>query len=308
MSILQYDAKLCELMDTHTKAFLVHADNVGSKQFMDIRAALRGHTTILMGKNTMMRRCIRLYVERTGNDQWLCLLDHLLGNVGLIFTHSDLTEVRSIIAEFKVGAPARVGLVAPNDVIVPAGNTGMDPSQTSFFQVLNIPTKITKGSIEITADMHVVHAGEKVGASEATLLAKLGIKPFTYGLVILQVYDNGSLYDAKVLDITDDDLGDVISAGVRNIAALCRELSVPSLAAAPHSLIDGYKNILAIAVETEYSFPLADKVKEFLKNPGAFAAAAPAAGGASAAAPAAAAAAPEPEEEEDADMGFSLFD
>jgi len=302
-----YDAKLCELMDTHTKAFLVHADNVGSKQFMDIRAALRGTSTILMGKNTMMRRTIRLYIERTGNDQWACLLDHMIGNVGIVFTQGDLGEVRKTISEFKVGAPARVGLLAPNDVIIPSGNTGMDPSQTSFFQVLNIPTKINKGTIEITADVHVVHAGEKVGASEATLLSKLGIKPFTYGLVVLQVYDNGSLYDPKVLDITDDDLGDHLTAGIRNIAALCRELSIPSLAAAPHSLIDGYKNLLAIAVETEYSFPLADKVKEFLKNPGAFAAAAPAAGAAGGAAPAAAAA-PEPEEEEDADMGFSLFD
>jgi large subunit ribosomal protein LP0 len=301
----QYDARLCELLDTHTQAFLVHADNVGSKQFMDIRAALRGHTTILMGKNTMIRRSIRLYCERTGNDQWLVLLDHMLGNVGIVFTKGDLNEVRAKIDEFKVGAPARVGLVAPCDVIVPAGNTGMDPSQTSFFQVLNIPTKINKGTIEITADVHVVRTADKVGASEATLLAKLGIKPFTYGLVVLQVYDDGALYDPKVLDITDDDLGATISAGVRNIAALCRQLGLPSLAAAPHALVDGYKNVLAIALGTDYSFPLADKVKEMLKNPGAFAAAAaPAAGGA-----APAAKAPEPEEEsEEEDAGFSLFD
>jgi large subunit ribosomal protein LP0 len=292
-------------MDTHNKCFIVHADNVGSKQFMDIRAALRGNSTILMGKNTMMRRSIRLYIERTGNDQWAPLLDHMFGNVGLVFTTGDLSEVRATIAEFKVGAPARVGLLAPNDVIIPAGGTGMDPSQTSFFQVLNIPTKINKGTIEITSDMHVVHAGEKVGASEATLLAKLGIKPFTYGLVVLKVFENGALYDPKVLDITDDDLGGYIIQGVRNIAALCRELAIPSIAAAPHALIDGYKNVLAIALETEYSFPLADKVKEMLKNPGAFAAAAaPAAGGGAAAS----AAAPEPEpEEEEEDMGFDLF-
>ena len=307
---MQYDAKLCELMDTHTKAFLVHADNVGSKQFMDIRAALRHDSTILMGKNTMIRRSIRLYCERTGNDQWLQLLDHMVGNVGLVFTKGDLSDVRSRIAEFKVGAPARVGLLAPNDVIVPAGNTGMDPAQTSFFQVLNIPTKITKGSIEITSDVHVVREGEKVGASEATLLAKLGIKPFTYGLVILQVFDDGTMYDPKILDITDEDLGGSITAVTQNIAALCRQLALPSMAAAPHALIDAYKNLLAIAVETDVSFPRADKIKEMLANPEAFAAAAaaaaPAAGGGGGAA--AAAAEPEPEEEEDEDMGFSLFD
>ena len=226
-------------MDTHTKCFIVQADNVGSKQFMDIRAAIRDSSTIIMGKNTMVRRCIRSYVERTGNEQWAGLVDKINGNVGLVFTTGDLTTVKDTIAEFKVGAPAKVGTLAPINVSIPAGNTGMDPSQTSFFQVLNIPTKITKGTIEITADIQVVTAGEKVGASEATLLAKLGIKPFSYGLKVETVYEDGSIYDAKVLDITDDDLSAYIASGVQRIAALCRQTGTPSIAAAPHALVDG---------------------------------------------------------------------
>jgi large subunit ribosomal protein LP0 len=110
-----------------------------------------------------------------------------------------------------------------------------------------------------------------------------------------------------VLDITDEDLGNLITAGLRNIAAACLELNYPTMASLPHSLVNGYKNVLAIAVETDYTFPLAEKVKAYLADPSAFAVAAPAAG-AGGAAPAAAAAAPEPEEEEDEDMGFSLFD
>ena len=54
-------------------------------------------------------------------------------------------------------------------------------------QALNIPTKINKGSVEIVSDVKLITAGDKVGASEATLLAKLGIKPFSYGLIIKQV-------------------------------------------------------------------------------------------------------------------------
>lgn len=53
-----------------------------------------------MGKNTLLRRCIRLYCERTGNDQWLGLLDHLIGNVGLVFTTGDLNEVRARRGDF----------------------------------------------------------------------------------------------------------------------------------------------------------------------------------------------------------------
>jgi large subunit ribosomal protein LP0 len=302
-----YDKKFCNLLETFDKAFIVHADNVGSKQFQNIRAALRaqGQTVILMGKNTMMKRCLRLYIDRTGNDKWSCLLEVLVGNVGIIFTKTELTDVRDKIGEFRVGAPARAGVIAPCSVSCAAGPTGMDPSQTSFFQTLNIATKINKGSIEILNDMVVVTEGERVGASQATLLAKLGIRPFSYGLVIHNVIEGGSMYDPKVLDLTDNDINNAIMAGCANVAALSLATGIPTLASIPHSIINSYKNVLAICVETEYSFPLADKVKAYLANPSAFASAAPAAGGGGGAA---AAKAPEPEEEEEEDMGFDLFD
>lgn len=304
-----YDARLCSMLDEYERAFLVFADNVGSNQMMNIRAGLRPDSVVLMGKNTMMRRSIREYVERTGNTQVESLLPLLKGNVGIVFTKGELAAVRDEIAKYKVGAPARVGLVAPIDVIVPPGNTGLDPSQTSFFQVLNIATKINKGTVEIISDVQLVKAGEKVGSSEAALLSKLGIKPFSYGLVIRQVYENGSVYDPKVLDLTDDDLANSFSAGVATVAALSLGANYPTLVSIPHSIINSYKNVLAVSIATEYSFPLADKVKEYLADPSKFAAAAPAAAASGGSAPAAAAApVEEEEEEEEEDMGFSLFD
>jgi len=304
----KYDQKLTQLLSKYNKAFIVHADNVTSKQFMNIRAAIRlmNDSAILMGKNTLMKRCFRLYEERTGDSTWSCLLPELVGNVGVVFTNGDLIETRDKIGEFKKGAPARVGLLAPLDVHVPAGPTGLGPEQTSFFQALNIPTKITKGTIEITTDVHLIKTGDRVGPSQATLLGKLGIKPFSYGLAILKVYEGGSMFDPKVLDITDADLMASFGAGLRNVAAISLATGYPTLAAIPHLVINGFKNVLAVSLETDYTFPHAQKVKDFLANPSAFAVAAPAAGGAAAAA--AAAPEPEPEEEEEEDMDFDLFD
>jgi large subunit ribosomal protein LP0 len=303
----EYHARLCEYLNTFDKAFIVGADNVGSKQFQDIRAALRPESIILMGKNTMMKRSIRMYCEDTGSETWAPIIDELVGNVGIVFTKGDLSQVKEEISKYKVGAPARVGLLAPNDVTIPSGGTGMDPSQTQFFQVLGIATKINKGTIEIVSDVHLIKAGDRVGASEAALLGKLGIKPFKYGLEIVKVFEGGALFDPAVLAITDDDLMASAAAAVSNVAALSLATGIPTLASIPHSVINGYKNVLAIALETDYSFPLADKVKAILENPEAFmAAAAPAAS-----APAAAAAPAkkeEPSEEEEEDMGFSLFD
>ena len=70
-------------------------------------------------------------------------------NVGFVFTKEDLCEIRDLLLANKVKAPAKAGAIAPLDVTVPAQNTGMGPEKTSFFQALSIPTKITKGTIEI---------------------------------------------------------------------------------------------------------------------------------------------------------------
>ncbi|MBA0572005.1 hypothetical protein Goshw_025995 [Gossypium schwendimanii] len=309
---IAYDAKLCQLLDEYTQILIAAADNVGSNQLQNIRKGLRGDSVVLMGKNTMMKRSVRMHAEKTGNQAFLNLIPLLQGNVGLIFTKGDLKEVSEEVAKYKVGAPARVGLVAPIDVVVPPGNTGLDPSQTSFFQVLNIPTKINKGTVEIITPVELIKKGDKVGSSEAALLAKLGIRPFSYGLVVLSVYDNGSVFSPEVLDLTEDDLIEKFATGVSMVTALSLAISYPTLAAAPHMFINGYKNVLAVAVATEYSFPQADKVKEYLADPSKFAVAAAPVAAAGGAAPAAAAPVeekkPEPEEESDDDMGFSLFD
>jgi len=164
--------------------------------------------------------------------------------------------------------------------------------------------------VEILNEIHLIKKDDKVGASEATLLNMLNISPFTYGLVIRQVYDSGTVFDPEILDITPEDLRAKFLAGVRNVAAVSLAIGYPTLASVPHSIVNGLKNLIAVAVETDINFPAAERAKEYLKDPTKFAvAAAPAA----AAAPAGKAAAKEEkkeesEEEEDDDMGFGLFD
>jgi len=302
-----YFVKLTQLLDEYPKCFIVGADNVGSKQMQEIRIALRGKAVVLMGKNTMMRKAIRGHLE--SNPDLERLLPHIKMNVGFVFTNEELISVRDMLLANKVKAPAKAGALAPLDVIVPAQNTGMGPEKTSFFQALSIPTKITKGTIEIIQDVPLITAGDRVGMSEATLLNMLKISPFTYGLVVQKVYDSGSVFDPEILDITDDDLKAKFMSGVAQVAALSLAISYPTIASVPHSVVNGMKNLLAVAAVTDITFKEAEMLKEFLADPSKFAAAAAPAAAAAAPAAAAAAKAPEPEsEEEDDDMGFGLFD
>merc|ERR1711872_409209 len=107
----------------------------------------------------------------------------------------------------------------------------------------------------------------------------LKISPFTYGLVVQKVYDSGSVFDPEILDITDDDLRARFMQGIANVAAVSLAIGYPTTASVPHSIVNGFKNLLAIAVATDYSFPEAEMTKEYLADPSKFAAAAaPAAG------------------------------
>jgi large subunit ribosomal protein LP0 len=302
-----YFLKIIQLLDEYPKCFIVNADNVGSKQMQEIRAALRGKGVVLMGKNTMMRKAIRGHLENMPSLEKL--LPHIAGNVGLVFTKEDLKEVRDILGENKVKAPARAGAVAPCNVVVPKQATTLGPEKTSFFQALQITTKITKGCIEILNDVNLINTGDKVGASEATLLNMLNISPFSYGLIIQQVYDSGSVFKPDVLDIKDEDVRNRFMEGVRNIAAVSLAIGYPTACSAPHSIVNGFKRLLAIAVETDIEFEEAMMTKEFLKDPSKFASAAPVA--TQEAAPETKAEETKEEEEEqesDDDMGFGLFD
>lgn len=147
----------------------------------------------------------------------------------------------------------------------------MEPGKTSFFQALGVPTKIARGTIEITTDLKLVEAGTKVGASEATLLNMLNISPFTYGMSIAQVYDGGQTFSPEVLDIKEEQLFAALQSAIKTIATISLAANYPTLPSVIHSVVNGYKKVLAVAIETEYSWPEIDELKDRIANPDAYA-------------------------------------
>lgn len=254
------------LLSTYSKLFVVEIDNVGSKQLQDTRKTLRGKAEVLMGKNTMMRKCLKEYVEENPESPTIKLLECCRGNVGFVFTNGDLGEIRLVLEGNTRPAPAKVGITAPNDVLVEKGPTGCDPGQTAFFQTLQIATKITRGQIEMVNDTQLIKAGDRVTASQAALLQKLDICPFSYGMVLKSVYDNGSLFDAKVLEITDEVLAGQFYEALGILASLSLAAGYPTQASVPHSIVNAFKMVLSVTIECgSYSFDEADKYEEFLK-------------------------------------------
>jgi len=277
-----------------------------------------------MGKNTHMKGAITELMEKPEPGmpnyearaaRWVerphlnIILRQLVGNVGMIFSNNDLSEVKACLDKQAREAPAKPGMLAPSDVTIPAGPTGLDPKQTQFFQALNIQTKIVKAQIEIANPVKVIKEGEKVNQSQAALLEKLKIRPFEYKMHVKKILDGGKLYAPSVLEIKTDSILSAFKNAGSNLTATSLGSGYIIASAAPHLILNAFKNLACAGLGADYSFPQA----EALKSAGG-------AGGAAQAAPANAPAKgapakkeepkkeePKKEEEEEFDMG-GLFD
>jgi len=307
-----YWFRLIEVAGKYKNALFVDSDNVSSRQISNLRKRLREiDAYMIMGKNTLMKAALTKantkpeegdddYEER--KDTWKFsaniekIIAQLKGNTNIIFSNGDLGDVKTILDDEVRPSPAKAGMLAPDDVTIPKGPTGLDPKQTSFFQTLQIQTKIVKAQIEIVADKQVIFQGEKIDSTQAALLDKLKIYPFAYKMNVKKVLQDGSVFDAAVLELTTA----AILAKFKKAVAVQAQLSLgagyATSASVPHSLGNGFKNLVAVSAATGYEFPQAKVIL--------LAAASAPRGGAGPAAVAEAAPVEEKKEEvEDVDMG-----
>lgn len=164
-------------------------------------------------------------------------------------------DVQTILDSQVREAPARVGLLAPKDVTIPAGPTGQDPRQTQFFGNLGIATKIVKAQIEIINDFKIIAEGDKISPGQAALLDKLKIRPFEFKMTIKKVMMEGQLFDPAVLKITSEDIIETFQKGVANMTAASLGSGYVVPCATPHLIMNAFKNLAAISFATGFEFP-----------------------------------------------------
>jgi len=225
-------------------------------------------------------------------------MGQLKGNINMIFSNGDLGEVKAILDDEVRPSPAKAGMLAPEDVSIFPGPTGLDPKQTSFFGTLQIQTKIVKAQIDIVAEKKVINAGERITQTQAALLDKLKIYPFSYKMTVTKVLQDGSMFDPAVLDLSTAAILKKFQAAVKIQSGLSLGISYPTAASAPHTLLGGFKNMIAFAAASGFEFDQATAFLNAAKN-----APAAAVGGGAAAGPAKEEEKPKEDEPEDVDMG-----
>jgi len=161
---------------------------VRSFQLQELRKKLYGNANIWVLKNSLVKRALSELalpdVEK--------LKEYMKGSNVFLFTNLNPFKLSLMLEKSKVKGIGKVGDLASEDVVVPAGNTGLPPGPIiSQLNSVGIPTRIESGSVWVNRDTVVIRKGEAISESLAPILSKLGIKTVEMGLSLKVVYEKG---------------------------------------------------------------------------------------------------------------------
>lgn len=209
---------------------------IPSRQFQLIRKALRGKAEIKVVKKRLLAKAL----EKSGLSS---LLEHMANQPAVIISNLDPFELFKEVKAQKSPMPAKPGMIAERDIVVPAGGTGLPPGPViGELQMAGIPAKIEKGQIVVTKDTVVVKAGEEVSREVANALNKIGITPFEIGLEITGAWESGIIFPREVLDIDYEKIKKNLEEAVSSAFALAYNINYP------------VKEVLEIKVREAFNF------------------------------------------------------
>jgi len=191
--------ELQELPQKYNVIALSKMNKVRATQLMTLRKKFHGQIIIKIIKNKVAQRAFEKVSKISGIES---LSKELEGQCALMFTNLSPFKLNLIFSENKVFLPAKGGDIAPTDIIVPAGNTGIPPGPVlSEFKEAKVQTKIDQGSIAVTKDTVVAKSGEVISQKLASLISKLDIKPIEAGVLVNYAISEGIQFREKDLQL-----------------------------------------------------------------------------------------------------------
>jgi large subunit ribosomal protein L10 len=240
---------LSELLKEYSVVAVADLQKVRSSQIQEIRKKLRGKAELIVAKNTILRKAAEK-AEKENVDKFA---EEVTGSKVLIFTQMNPFELILFLNKNKVRVPAKGGDVASSEIMIPAGNTGLQPGPViSEFNEAKVPTRIEGGSIFVAKDTVVAEKGEVVSTKTASLLSKLGMKPMEAGLSLSYAYDNGMVLGPNELAFDLDRMKTDFSSAARLALGVAVEANIMLPETAPIIISKAYRQAVAVSVEAEF--------------------------------------------------------
>ncbi|AQL43793.1 50S ribosomal protein L10 [Halorientalis sp. IM1011] len=215
---------LVATLESYDSVGIVNIAGIPSRQLQDMRRNLHGTAELRVSRNTLMARALD-EVDEGLED----LTEYIGGQVGLICTNDNPFTLYQQLEASKTSAPINDGEVAPNDIVIPEGDTGMDPGQfVGELQAVGAEARIQEGSIQVMADSTVLEAGETVDSQLANVLSELGIEPKEVGLDLQAVFADGVLFEPDALELDVEEYRTDIEAAVAGAQNLSLNAEYPT--------------------------------------------------------------------------------
>jgi large subunit ribosomal protein L10 len=255
--------KLEELIEKYPVVAIADLQKVRSSQIQEIRKKLRGQAEVLVAKNTILKKAASAMGEKKPhiND----FAEGVAGSSLLLFTGMNPFALILFLNKNKVRVPAKAGDTATSEIIIPAGNTGLQPGPViSEFGEVKVTTRIEGGSIWVARDTVVASIGDTISAKLASLLSKLGMKPMEAGLSIVRAFDGGTVLNPDDLVFDIESYKSDLAEACRDAIALSVETEYVLPETAPMIIGSAYREALYLANEAE--FPTSENIKDLVKQ------------------------------------------
>jgi large subunit ribosomal protein L10 len=242
---------LVELLEKYSVVAVADLQKVRSSQIQEIRKKLRGKADLIVAKNSILRKASDSISGKKENIAKFA--DGLTGSKVLIFTQMNPFELIMFLNKNKVRVPAKGGDIATSEILIPAGNTGMQPGPViSEFNEAKVQTRIEGGSIFVAKDTIVATKGDVISTKTASLLSKLGMKPMEAGLSLSYAYDDGLVLGADDLAFDLDQMKNDFASAARLAFGVAVEANMMLPETAPVIISKAYRQAIAVSVEAGF--------------------------------------------------------
>ena len=232
---------------------IVDMMDVPAPQLQEIRDKIRDKVKLRMSRNTLIIRALKEAAEELNDPKLAELANYVERGAAILVTDMNPFKLYKMLEENKSPAPVRGGQIAPRDIKVEKGSTGIPPGPfLGELKSVGIPAAIEKGKIAIKEDRVVVKKGEVVSPKLAAVLDRLGIKPIKVGLNILAVYEDGIIYTPDVLKVDEEKLLADIQTAYQHAFNLAFNTAYPAKEVLPFLIQKAFVEARALSVETAF--------------------------------------------------------
>lgn len=242
--------ELTELIDKYDAVLLASLHKVRAIQLQEVSKKFRDTVSMKVVKNSILSRAL----QASSKPSIASLEEAIAGSNILLLTNMNPFQLSILLDRSKVKMAAKAGDIAPNDIIVPAGNTGLPPGPAiSELNEAGIRTRIESGSVHVLRDTVVVKGGETISPRVASILSKLGMKPLEVGLSLKAAYEGGVFLKGEGLHIDLDRVRRQFEDAFGQALVLAINSGFPTTETLPSMLSSAHKNALNLALNSSYS-------------------------------------------------------